>query len=93
MILRIFDIKTGLFLRDDFTFDEQTEIGLNMTIPDGFYLPKWDGKQVIEGLTQEQIDAIKSNNTTEPTLEDRVATTETEVVTIQETLDVLFGGV
>lgn len=29
----------------------------------------------------------------EPTLEERVANTETKVVTIEETIDVLFGGV
>ena len=29
----------------------------------------------------------------EPTLEERLATTETQIVTIEETIDVLFGGV
>ena len=28
----------------------------------------------------------------EPTLEERLATTETQIVTIEETIDVLFGG-
>ena len=29
--------------------------------PDGFYHPKWDGEQWVEGLTQEQISKILEN--------------------------------
>ena len=48
MILRIIDKETKLFLRDDFTFDEETEIGLDVEPSQGFYEPKWDGTQWIE---------------------------------------------
>ena len=59
MILRITDLN-GLFIRDDFTFDPDTEIGLDVAPAQGFYSPKWDGKQWVEGRTQAEIDAIKA---------------------------------
>lgn len=68
MILRIIDKQTKLFLRDDFTFDKSTEIALDVKPAQGFYLPKWNGKQWIEGRTQAEIDAIKASSTApEPT--------------------------
>ena len=48
MLLRIIDKETHLFIRDDFTFDEETEIGLDVTPAQGLYKPKWDGTQWIE---------------------------------------------
>ena len=77
MILRVIDKQTNLFLRDDFSFDEETEIGLNVTPAQGLYHPKWDGEKWVEGMSQTEIDAIKAV-ASEPTTE--------------ETLDVLFGG-
>ena len=59
MMKRIIDKETNLFLRDDFTFDEETEIGLDAEPSQGFYHPKWDGSQWIEGLTQAEVDSIK----------------------------------
>ena len=47
-MLRIIDKETHLFLRDDFTFDEETEIGLDVTPAQGLYVPKWDGEKWIE---------------------------------------------
>ena len=47
-MLRIIDKETQLFLRDDFTFDEATEIGLDVEPAQGLYAPKWDGTQWIE---------------------------------------------
>lgn len=47
MILRIIDKVSGLFIRDDFSFDETFEIGLSVE-PDnssGFIIPKWDFEQ------------------------------------------------
>ena len=57
-MLRIINKQTGVFLRDDFTFDENTEIGLNVEPAQGFYLPKWDGEKWVEALTAEEIEAI-----------------------------------
>lgn len=41
MILRIIDKETSLFKRDDFTFDQETEIGLNVEPSQGLIQPKW----------------------------------------------------
>ena len=47
-MLRIIDKQTKLFLRDDFTFNIETEIGLEVAPAQGLYAPKWDGTQWIE---------------------------------------------
>ena len=68
MIKRIIDKQTNLFIRDDFTFDEETEIGLEVKPSQGFYIPKWDNDKWVEGATQEYIDNLKSQATQqEPT--------------------------
>ena len=36
-----------------------------------FYLPKWNGTEWVEGMTQEEIDLLK-NVVVEPTLEERL---------------------
>ena len=41
MILRVIDKETKLFKRDDFTFDSETEIGLNVEPSQGFTSPMW----------------------------------------------------
>jgi len=60
-ILRITD-KQGNFLRDDFSYDEATEIGLDVEPAQGFYKPKWDGEMWVEVATQEYIDSLKPTN-------------------------------
>lgn len=51
---RIIDKETRLFIRDDFTFDEVTEIGLDAEPAQGLYKPKWSGEiTVVEGTTTE----------------------------------------
>lgn len=57
---RIIDKQTQLFIRDDFTFDELNEIGLDVEASQGLYLPKWDGTQWIEGASQEYIDSLQT---------------------------------
>jgi len=53
-MLRIIDKGTHLFIRDDFTYDEDVEIGLDVEPAKGLYAPKWDGTQWIEtGQTPE----------------------------------------
>lgn len=43
MILRIIDKDTQLFKRDDFIFNEETEMGLNVQPAQGLQtVPKWD---------------------------------------------------
>ena len=79
---RIINKQTGMFLRDDFTFNQETEIGLEVTPAQGFYHPKWDGEKWIEGLTEAEFLAIKNQSVeVAPTLEERV--TEIEQVTTE----------
>ena len=81
-MLRIINKQTGMFLRDDFSFDEEIEIGLEVNPAQGLYQPKWNGEKWIEGLTEAEILAIKNQSTeVQPTLEERV--TEIEQVTTE----------
>lgn len=48
MLYRIIDKETKLFIRDDFTFDEETEIGLLVEPSQGLNAPKWDGEKWVE---------------------------------------------
>lgn len=93
MILRIIDKETNLFLRDDFTFDEEKEIGLEVEPSQGLYQPKWTGQKWIENATQEYIDSLKQPISDEPTLEQKVDKHEVELATLSETIEALFGGV
>ena len=70
---RIIDKQTGLFIRDDFTWNEETEIGLDVEASQGFYHPKWDFELEtwIEGATE-----IPTPTPQEPTLEERVQALE-----------------
>lgn len=67
---RIIDKETSIFLRDDTTWDEETEIALDVEPAQGLYIPKWDGEW-IEGASQEYIDSLKPMET-EPTLAEMV---------------------
>ena len=84
---RIIDNQTKLFLRDDFTFDEETEIGLEVEPAQGLYAPKWNGEAWEEGATQEYINNLKAQ-------EEPIEPTETERIEALEMLmvDILGGG-
>lgn len=56
---RVIDKDTQEFLRDDFTFDPNTEIGLNVEPSQGLIQPKWNGTEWIEGATAQEIEQIK----------------------------------
>ena len=78
---RIIDKQTKLFLRDDFYFDEETEIGLEVEPAQGFYIPKWNGETWEEGATQEYIDSLKVQaEPIEPTLEERLQMAEETIM-------------
>ena len=57
---RIID-KKGYFIRDDFTFYEATEIGLDVEPSQGLYQPKWNFElnQWVESSNQEYIDSLE----------------------------------
>ena len=81
MLLRIIDKQTKFFIRDDFTYDEDLECGLNTEPAQGLHKPKWSGEitedeegnitvgegEWIEGATQEEIDEITKPQPQEPT--------------------------
>lgn len=85
---RIIDKQTNFFLRDDFTFDEETEIGLNVEPSQGLYIPRWNGEAWEEGATQEYIDSLKAQvEPQEPSLEERIQALE-----VLELERILGGG-
>lgn len=48
--------------------------------PDGFYLPRWNDTQWVEGKTAEEIAAIQASVTVEKTAEERIDELETLVL-------------
>ena len=89
-MLRIIDKETYLFIRDDFTHDEELEFGLDTEPSQGLHKPKWSGElsedeegnitvgegEWIEGATQEEIDELTKPQPQEPTVEERLEQTE-----------------
>lgn len=89
-MLRIIDKQSNLFIRDDFTYDPETEIGLNTEPAQGLLKPKWSGEisedeegsftvgegEWVEGATQEEIDQLTKPQPKEPTVEERLEQTE-----------------
>ena len=100
-MLRVIDKQTKEFIRDDFEYNEETEIALEVDASQGFYKPKWNCEAWEEGATQEYIDSLKAQATpTEPTMEtlieaivNKVVIHDTKIVTLEETIDVLYRGV
>lgn len=96
-MLRIIDKQTKLFIRDDFTYDEDLEYGLNTEPSQGLYKPKWSGEitedeegnitvgegEWIEGATQEEIAELTKPQPQEPT----------ELEVLQQTVDSIFTDV
>lgn len=54
--VRIIDNK-GMFIEDAFV-EELTEFTIETPCPSGFYQPKWDGNEWVEGLRAEEIQAL-----------------------------------
>ena len=53
-VLRIIDKETYFFIRDDFSHDPETEIGLEVASSQGLFKPKWSGEiTIVEGTTTE----------------------------------------
>ena len=78
---RIINKTTKSFIRDDFDYDTETEIALNVTPAQGLYKPKWSGEisedeegnitvgdgEWVEGATQEEIDELTKPQPQVPT--------------------------
>ena len=82
---RIIDKQTNLFIRDDFEYNEEIEIALDVIPGQGLYKPMWYGKEWVEGATQEYIDSLKPQPQ-EPTESERLEALEMLMV------DILGGG-
>ena len=63
-----------MFIEDAFV-EEITEFTIETPCPEGFQIPKWNGTEWVEGMTQEEIDSLK-NVVVEPTLEERLQALE-----------------
>ena len=95
-MLRIIDKVTLIFIRDDFTYDEDVEYGLNIEPAQRLYKPKWSGEIIededgnitvnggewVEGATQEEIDELTKPQPQERTIEERLAQTEELLQTV-----------
>ena len=68
-----------MFVCDDFV-DELTEFTIETPCPGGFYLPKWDGTQWVEGKTAEEIAAIQASVVVEKSADQRISELETLVL-------------
>lgn len=93
-VLRVIDKETNLFIRDDFTFDEATEIGLNVIPSHGLFKPKWSGElsedeegnitvgegEWVEGATQEEIDELTKPQPQEPSDKERIDDLENTIL-------------
>ena len=94
MIKRIIDKQTKLFLRDDFDFDEETEIGLEVEPAQGLYWPKWNGTEWVEGG---QAPEPAEPEPQAPTMEEMAIAlmqTQAELEEAQIALDfLLMGGI
>jgi len=79
MFAHIIDLN-GLFIEDTFV-DELTALTIKTSCPEGFYHPKWNGMQWVEG------------GTAPPTVQKIL--TESERITSLENamLDLILGGI
>jgi len=66
MIYRIIDLTTKEFLRDDFTFNPDTELAFAKGPPRGLHKPVLDTENETwsEGLTDEELAIIEENKAT-----------------------------
>ena len=90
---RIIDKQTQLFIRDDFTFDELNEIGLDVEPSQGLYQPKWNFElnQWTESATQEYIDSLKQPLEEVQPIEQRIEKIEQEQEVIISVLTDIMG--
>ena len=66
--------EQGFFIEDTFAV-ELNEYTIETPCPSGFYRPKWNGTEWVEGMAQEEIDLLK-NVAVEPTVEERLQALE-----------------
>ena len=91
-LYRVVEKETGLFIRDDFEFDDSLEVGIDCEPSQGLYLPKYDfiTSSWCESATQEYIDSLKPPIEEVP-LDVRVAKIEQEQEQIVDVLAEMLG--
>ena len=91
-LLRIIN-KDGLFIRDDFTFDDSLEVGIDCEPSQGLYLPKYDfiTSSWCESAPQEYIDSLKQQIEEVKPIEERIVKLEQEQEVIINVLTDIMG--
>lgn len=94
-MLRIINKQTQYFIRDDFTYDPETEIGLDVEPAQGLYKPKWSGEitedeegnltvsqdgEWVEGATEEEIAELTKPQLQEPSDKERIDDLENTIL-------------
>ena len=92
MIKRIIDKLTKLFIRDDFDFDKETEIGLEVEPAQGLYWPKWNGTEWVEGGQAPEPAEPEPQASTMEQMAIALMQTQAELEEVQEALDFLIMG-
>lgn len=73
MSIKCYKINTDGFYIEDFIvndYDNLTQDIIIEEIPEGLYMPRWDGETWIEGATQEYIDSLTVQPEKETSTED-----------------------
>ena len=89
---RIIDKETKLFIRDDFDYNSETEIGLDVKPAQGFYLPRWNGAEWVEGGQAPEPTEPESQAPTMEQMAIALMQTQSQLEDAQEALDFLIMG-
>lgn len=87
--LRIIDKETKIWLRDDYVFDEETEMGIDLEIQqppikaESYICPMWDGEKWVQNVEPPEPEIEPQ----EPTETERIEALE------QALLEIVLGGV
>lgn len=76
IFVRIID-ENGMYLEDAFV-ETLTKTTIEEPCPSGFYHPKWNGEEWVEGLTAQEIEERKTEVGVTP--EERIAALETALL-------------
>jgi hypothetical protein len=75
--------NVGFYIEPVIIEGEEQEGLISFPIPEGLYKPKWNGEEWEEGLTQEEIEELKSTPT-HPTSEEKIQQLEAELAIAKE---------
>ena len=87
--------EDGIFM-EDVIAEENPDIltHIEVPVPNGLNKARWNGEYWEESMTEEQLMSYLSTMPIiDMTIEDRVIKVEETTATLQETMDVIFGGV